>query len=83
MSLLRINALPSPLRYVYILLLAALQLRLSQPVFRFTFFEDDPFEQKSIVAWIFTALIIIVRIGPLELRAWAFTLLCVIFVAGE
>ena len=68
---------------LYILLLALLPLLLSQPVFRFTFSEEGPFEQMSIVAWIFTALIIIVRIRPLGPRAWAFALLCMIFAARE
>lgn len=68
---------------VYILLLAVLPLVLSQPVFRFTFSEEGPFEQLSIMAWIFTALIILLRIRPLGLRAWAFALLCVVFAARE
>lgn len=68
---------------LYILLLALLPLLLSYSVFMFTFSEQGPFEQLSIVAWIFTALIIIVRIRPLGLRAWAFALLCIIFAARE
>lgn len=68
---------------LYILLLALLPLLLSQPDFRFTFSEQGPFEQLSIVAWIFTALVIVVRIRPLGPRAWAFALLCVIFAARE
>lgn len=68
---------------VYILLLAVLPLVLSQPVFRFTFSEAGPFEQLSIMAWIFTALIILLRIRPLGPRAWAFALLCVVFAARE
>lgn len=67
----------------YILLLVTLPLVLSQPVFRFTFSEEGPFEQLSIAAWIFTALIILMRIRPLGPRAWAFALLCVVFAARE
>lgn len=68
---------------LYILLLALLPLLLPSADFRFTFSEEGPFEQMSIVAWIFTALIIVVRIRPLGPRAWAFALLCMIFAARE
>lgn len=68
---------------LYILLLALLPLLLPHPVFRFTFSEVGPFEQLSIAAWIFAALVIVVRIRPLGPRAWAFALLCVIFAARE
>lgn len=68
---------------LYILLLALLPLLLPPADFRFTFSEEGPFEQMSIVAWIFTALIIVVRIRPLGPRAWAFALLCLIFAARE
>ena len=68
---------------LYVLLLAVLPLLLPDPLFRFTFSEEGPFEQMSIVAWIFTALVIVVRIRPLGPRAWAFALLCMIFAARE
>jgi hypothetical protein len=68
---------------LYILLLALLPLLLPQPVFRLAFSEEGPFEQMSIVAWIFTALVIVVRIRPLGPRAWAFAMLCMIFAARE
>ncbi|MEO8408881.1 MAG: hypothetical protein ABI476_10670 [Oxalobacteraceae bacterium] len=68
---------------LYILLLALLPLLLSAPMFRFTFSEEGPFERLSIVAWIFTALVIVVRIRPLGSRAWAFALLCIVFAARE
>jgi hypothetical protein len=64
---------------LYILLLAVLP----HSVFLLTFSEQGPFEQLSILAWIFAALVIVVRIRPLGPRAWAFALLCMIFAARE
>ena len=68
---------------LYILLLALLPLLLPHSVFLFAFSEQGPFEQLSILAWIFAALVIVVRIRPLGPRAWAFALLCLIFAARE
>jgi hypothetical protein len=55
---------------LYILLLAVLP----HSVFLLTFSEQGPFEQLSILAWIFAALVIVVRIRPLGPRAWALAL---------
>jgi hypothetical protein len=67
----------------YILLLALLPLVLPESVFGPLFSEEGPFEQLSIVAWLFTALVICVRIRPLGVRAWAFAVLCMLFAARE
>lgn len=68
---------------LYILLLALLPQWLSDSVFNHAFSEAGPFEQLSIAAWPFTALIICIRIRPLGPRAWAFALLCLAFAARE
>jgi hypothetical protein len=68
---------------LYILLLALLPQWLTDSVFHHTFSEEGPFEQLSIAAWLFTALIICIRIRPLGPRALAFALLCMIFAARE
>lgn len=66
-----------------ILLLAILPLTLSDAALHYTFSEEGPFEQLSIAAWLFAALIIIIRIRPLGMRAWAFILLFACFAARE
>lgn len=68
---------------IYVLALAVSPLVLPEADFRWTFSEVGPFEQLSIAAWLFTALLVIVRIRPLGARAWAFALLCVVFAARE
>ncbi|WP_019139766.1 hypothetical protein [Noviherbaspirillum massiliense] len=69
--------------FLYILLLMALPLVLAEPTFHWTFSEEGPFEQLSIVAWLFTGALILLRIRPLGARAGAFALLCVVFAARE
>lgn len=57
--------------------------QLPEPEFLAVFSEKGPFEQLSIVSWLFAAIIIIARIRPLGIRAWAFALLFVLFAARE
>lgn len=66
-----------------ILLLALLPIVLPEASFRYAFSEEGPFERMSIVAWLFAALLIILRIRPLGMRAWAFALLFLSFAARE
>jgi hypothetical protein len=66
-----------------IFLLAVLPLVLSEESFRYAFSEEGPFERISIAAWLAAACIIIVRIRPLGMRAWAFALLFASFAARE
>jgi hypothetical protein len=68
---------------VYAVMLALLPLILSRPDFKQVFSEEGPFEQLAVVAWIFTALVILFRIRPLGMRAFAFALLCLVFAARE
>ncbi len=68
---------------LYILLLAVLPLLLQDSVLIHTFSEEGPFEQLAIAAWLFTALVILLRIRPLGPRAWAFAALCMLFAARE
>ncbi|MBU0601534.1 MAG: hypothetical protein KKD25_03915 [Gammaproteobacteria bacterium] len=67
----------------YTLGLALLPLALDAQAFAWTFSEAGPFEQLSIAGWLFTALLVLVRIRPLGLRALAFSLLCFAFAARE
>ncbi|GAB3545447.1 hypothetical protein GCM10027343_21880 [Noviherbaspirillum agri] len=67
----------------YILVLAVLPVVLPEDQFRWTFSEAGPFEQFAIIAWLFAALVVVVRIRPLGPRAWAFAVLCVLFAARE
>ncbi|GIZ51341.1 hypothetical protein [Noviherbaspirillum aridicola] len=57
--------------------------QLPEPEFMALFSEKGPFEQLSIVSWLFAAIIIIARIRPLGTRAWAFVLLFILFAARE
>ncbi|MGV3742780.1 MAG: hypothetical protein ACO1NO_10775 [Burkholderiaceae bacterium] len=66
-----------------ILLLAALPLVLPEATFRYMFSEVGPFERVSIFAWLLAAAVVIVRIRPLGMRAWAFALLFACFAARE
>jgi hypothetical protein len=66
-----------------IVLLASLPLVLPEASFRYAFSEEGPFERMSIVGWLVAAGIIILRIRPLGMRAWAFALLFVSFAARE
>lgn len=68
---------------VYITVLAVLPLVLPEDQFRWTFSEVGPFEQFAIAAWLFAAVVVILRIRPLGPRAWAFAMLCVLFAARE
>jgi hypothetical protein len=68
---------------VYMLVLAVFPLALPLPAFRWTFSEVGPFEQLAIAAWLFAALVVVVRIRPLGARAWAFATLCILFAARE
>ncbi|MES2536823.1 MAG: hypothetical protein V4632_13215 [Pseudomonadota bacterium] len=68
---------------VYILLLTLFPLMLSEPVFRYTFSEEGPYEQLSIAGWVLAALLILVRIRPLGLKAWTFASIFVMFAARE
>ena len=65
------------------LLLAVLPLVQSAENLHYTFSEVGPFEQLSIAAWLFAALVIVMRIRPLGMRAWAFALLFACFAARE
>lgn len=67
----------------FTVLLASLPLLLNEASFHWTFSEEGPFERLSIVAWLVTAAVVIVRIRPLGARAWAFALLCLVFAARE
>lgn len=67
----------------FVLLLASLPLLLNEASLHWTFSEEGPFERLSIVAWLVTAAVVIVRIRPLGARAWAFALLCLVFAARE
>ncbi len=66
-----------------ILLLSLLPIALPEATFRYAFSEEGPFERISILAWLVAALIIVLRIRPLGMRAWAFALLFVAFAARE
>jgi hypothetical protein len=68
---------------IYALMLAVLPLVLPSSTFHWTFSEEGPFEQLSIAAWLFAALIVVLRIRPLRARAWAFALLCMVFAGRE
>lgn len=68
---------------VYIMLLAVLPLVLPEADLRWTFSEEGPFEQAAIVAWLAAAVVTLVRIRPLGVRAWSFAILCVLFAARE
>lgn len=86
MSSLRIA--PADVRFacvaaLYVLLLALLPLLLSDADFRHAFSEAGPFERLSVMAWLITACVVVVRIRPLGMRAWAFALLFVLFAARE
>ena len=50
--------------FTYAMLLAVLPVVLDEHTFAWTFSEEGPFERLSIVVWIATALIIVVRIRP-------------------
>lgn len=67
----------------YTLLLALLPIALNERVFQWTFSEVGPFEQLSIAGWLGTAAVVLLRIRPLGMRAWAFALLCLAFAARE
>ena len=67
----------------YVLLLAFLSLLLPETEFQLTFSESGPFERGAIAAWLAAALLIVVRIRPLGMRAWGFVLLFIIFAARE
>lgn len=66
-----------------ILLLALLPVVLPEASFRHVFSEEGFFERMSIAAWLFAVVIIILRIRPLHMRAWAFALLFISFAARE
>lgn len=68
---------------IYMLVLAVFPFVLPKQEFRWLFSEVGPFEQMSIAAWLFTALVVIARIRPLGARAWAFAGLCAVFAARE
>lgn len=68
---------------IYMAALAVFPLALPEAQFRWTFSEEGPFEQFAIAAWLFAAVVVIVRIRPLGARAWAFAMLCVLFAARE
>jgi hypothetical protein len=69
--------------FAYTMLLAVLPVVLDEHTFARTFSEEGPFEDLSIVAWIATALIVVVRIRPFGARAGAFALLCLACAARE
>jgi hypothetical protein len=66
-----------------VLLLAVLPVVLPEASFRYAFSEEGPFERMSIVAWLFASLLILARIRPMRMRAWAFALLFACFAARE
>lgn len=67
----------------YALVLAVLVLTLPDAQLTYAFSEEGPFERMSIAAWLFAALIILLRIRPLGMRAVAFALLYAAFAARE
>lgn len=67
----------------YTAMLAIMPLVMSHDAFHWTFSEEGPFEQLSIVGWLVAAATVLLRIRPLGTRAWSFALLCMAFAARE
>lgn len=68
---------------LYVVMLALCPLLLDGEQFLWTFSEDGPFERLSVWAWVATALVVLWRIRPLTLRAYAFAVVCLTFAARE
>lgn len=68
---------------LYVALLAVLPLAMDPQDVLWTFSEEGVFERASIVAWIAAAAVVMLRIRPLEARAWAFAALYLGFAARE
>lgn len=77
------DALVAFLVVMYILVLAAVPSLLSAQQVKFLFSEEGPFEQLSIVTWIFAALLIPLAIRPPGKTAWLFSALFLCFAARE
>ncbi|HYD58740.1 MAG TPA: hypothetical protein VEC35_00195 [Noviherbaspirillum sp.] len=64
-------------------LLAALPLVLERPQFKWALSEQGPFEQLSIVGWLFAAAVVMIGARPPGRTGSAFALLFVVFAARE
>lgn len=67
----------------YSAMLALLPQVLGEQAFIWTFSEQGPFEQLSILGWLGCAMVVLLRIRPFGTRAAAFALLCLAFAARE
>jgi hypothetical protein len=68
---------------VYAVILIALAFRLSPQRFAYTFSEEGPFEEISILLWLCASATIVWFVRPFTLRSTAFALLFVAFAARE
>ena len=68
---------------LYVAMLALCPLLLDEALFMWAFSETGPFERLSVWTWVVTALVVLWRIRPLTLRAYAFAAMCLAFAARE
>lgn len=68
---------------LYTVLLLILPLALERTAFRWMFSEEGPFEQLSIYAWLFAALMVCIRMRPLTWQMRCLALAFMAFAARE
>lgn len=77
------DAIVALLIVLYALMLAAIPTFLPVADVKWIFSEAGPFEQLSVFAWLFAAVLIPLAVRPLGREAWACSLLFVCFAARE